>query len=63
MIEYAEVLTLTPAAVDDDLRSRMQATFSDKQIVELTMLVAWENSRARFNRAFGIEPEGYDARS
>jgi hypothetical protein len=28
-------------------------------MVELTVTTAWENSRARFNRGFGIESEGF----
>jgi hypothetical protein len=27
--------------------------------VELTSAIAWENFRARFNRGFGIEAEGF----
>jgi len=52
-------LTATPAAVDDDLRGRIAATFTRKQAVELTHLIAWENARARFNRGFDIQPDGY----
>lgn len=57
--EYAEALTATPSAVDDDLRNRIAATFTRKQAVELTHLIAWENARARFNRGFDIQPDGY----
>jgi hypothetical protein len=28
-------------------------------MVELTSAIAWENFRARFNRGFGIEAEGF----
>jgi len=28
-------------------------------MVELTAAIAWENFRARFNRGFGIEAEGF----
>ena len=28
-------------------------------LVELTAAIAWENYRARFNWAFGIEPQGF----
>jgi len=45
--------------VDDDLRQRMAAAFSRKQLVELTHLVAWENARSRFNRGFDIQPDGF----
>ncbi len=59
MAEYADALTVTPSAVDDDLRGRIAATFTPAQAVELTHLIAWENARARFNRGFDIQPDGY----
>ena len=59
VVEYAEVLTMTPVAVDDELRVRLRSHLSEKQLVELTNLIAWENARARFNRGFGIEADGY----
>ena len=30
-------------------------------VVELTATIAWENYRARFDHAFGIEAEGFSA--
>lgn len=57
----AEALSTTPASIDDELRMRLAARFSEKQVVELANLVAWENARARFNRTFDIGPEGYQA--
>lgn len=59
MIEYAEALTVTPSTADDDLRHRMAASFTRKQVVELTNTIAWENARARFNRGFDVQPDGY----
>lgn len=59
MIELAEALTLTPATVSDELKARLDARFSPKQQVELSHTVAWENARARFNRTFGVGPDGY----
>jgi len=50
---------VTPAAVTDDLRARLRNEFNDKQLAELTSFIAWENARARFNRGFDIQPEGY----
>lgn len=50
---------MTPVAMTDDLEQRLNATFSPKQVVELTHTIAWENCRARFNRGFRIEPDGY----
>ncbi len=59
MVELADVLTRTPSNVDDDLRCRLEATFSRKQLVELAHFIAWENCRARFNRAFDVPSTGY----
>lgn len=58
-MEYAEALTATPATVDDDLRDRMSQSFTPKQLVELAQSIAWENARARFNRGFDVQPDGY----
>ncbi len=57
--EFAEAMTKTPAEVTDDLRIRLRTHLSEKQVTELANFIAWENARARFNRAFDIQPEGY----
>jgi alkylhydroperoxidase family enzyme len=54
-------LTATPVTVDDDLRRPIAAALTPKQAVELTNIIAWENARARFNRGFDVQPDGYDA--
>ncbi len=36
-----------------------QHFFDPQQMVELTSAIAWENYRARFDHAFGIEAEGF----
>lgn len=59
VIEYAEALTMTPTTVDDALRARLRVEFTKKQLAELTHFIAVENLRARFNRGFDIQPEGY----
>ena len=33
--------------------------YNDTQIVELTSAIAWENDRARFDHALGVEAEGF----
>jgi pimeloyl-ACP methyl ester carboxylesterase len=38
-----------------------QRHFNPQQMVELTSAIAWENYRARFDHAFGIEAEGFSA--
>lgn len=59
-VEFADVLSRSPVLVSDDLRSRMDAEFSEKQLVELANTIAWEHARARFNRGLGIESDGFD---
>ena len=58
-LRYAVALTHTPAEVPEELFDRLRGQFSPKQMVELTTAIAWENFRARFNRGFGIEAEGF----
>ena len=50
---------MTPSNVSDDVHRRLRDRFSEKQIVELSNNIAWENARARFNRGFRVEPDGY----
>jgi hypothetical protein len=45
--------------VSDTLFTKLRARFTDAQLVELTAALAWENYRARFDHAFGIEAEGF----
>ncbi|HYH60199.1 MAG TPA: carboxymuconolactone decarboxylase family protein [Thermoleophilaceae bacterium] len=59
VLEYADAITRTPVDVGDDLFDRLRAHFDEKQLVELTAAIAWENWRARFNWAFGIDQQGY----
>ena len=57
-LEYAEAMTATPARVHEELFRALEAQLSPEQMVELTAAIALENFSARFNHAFGIEPEG-----
>jgi alkylhydroperoxidase family enzyme len=59
VLEYADRMTSTPVEVSDALFARMREKFSDAQLVELTASIAWENYRARFDHAFGIETENF----
>ncbi|MFI5268171.1 MAG: hypothetical protein ACHQ7M_12425 [Chloroflexota bacterium] len=43
----------------DVVFAEAQRHFSDVQLVELAATVAMENERARFNRAFGVEPQHF----
>jgi alkylhydroperoxidase family enzyme len=53
-MEYADAISKTPVKVSDELFSRIKEFFDEKQIVELTASIAFENYRARFNHALGI---------
>jgi alkylhydroperoxidase family enzyme len=53
-------MTSTPACVTDELIVRLREHFTEKQLVELTAAIAFENYRARFNSAMGIPAEGYE---
>jgi alkylhydroperoxidase family enzyme len=52
-------MTRTPVEVPDALFARLRERFSEEQLVELTSAIAWENYRARFDHAFGIEGENF----
>jgi len=59
VVRYAVAMTATPVEVSDDLFAKLQQHFTERQLVELTSALAWENYRARFDHAFGIEAEGF----
>jgi len=59
ILQYADAMTSTPVEVPDTMFASLRERFNDAQLVELTANIAWENYRARFNHAFGIEAEGF----
>lgn len=63
MLEYADGITQTPVEVPDALFAKLREKFTDAQLVELTATLAWENYRARFDHALGVEAEGFTAGS
>ena len=58
-LEYAERVTYTDRSVDDALFARLRQHYSEPQIVELTVVVAFENFRSKFNPPLGIEAQGF----
>ena len=58
-LDYAVALSDTPAEVSDELYAALREHLSEKQMVELTATVAFENYLARFNRGFAVEAIGY----
>jgi alkylhydroperoxidase family enzyme len=59
ILEYADRMTRTPVEISDALFARLREHFNEAQLVELTSSIAWENYRARFDHAFGIEAENF----
>ena len=59
VLRFTVALTRTPADVPEELFNSLREHFNPRQLVELTVAIAWENFRARFNRGFGIEAEGF----
>ena len=52
-------MTRAPVEVSDSLFARLREHFSEPQLVELTSAIAWENYRARFDHAIGIDGENF----
>jgi alkylhydroperoxidase family enzyme len=59
VLEYADRMTQVPVEVPDALFIRLREQFNEAALVELTSAIAWENYRARFDHAFGIEGENF----
>lgn len=52
-------LTRTPSDVCDELYQELRRHFSQRELVELNTAICWGNYRARFNRTFAVEAEGF----
>ena len=61
ILRYTEGMTQTPAEVSETVFEELKQYFNTAQIVELTAMIAFENLRARFNRALHIEADGFCA--
>jgi AhpD family alkylhydroperoxidase len=59
VMAYAEAMTTTPPTVTDDMVAGLREQLGDAAVVELTMMVAIENQRSRFNSAMGLASQGY----
>jgi alkylhydroperoxidase family enzyme len=59
VLDYAVAMTATPVDVPQTLFAELRQHFNDEQMIELTATVAWENYRARFDHALGIEAQGF----
>jgi 4-carboxymuconolactone decarboxylase len=61
ILRYAEGMSATPAEVAEVDFDELKRYFNTAQIVELTVMIAYENLRARFNRALHVEADGFCA--
>jgi alkylhydroperoxidase family enzyme len=57
-LEYADCITLSDRDVSDELFAELRQHFDDDAIVELTAVIAWENSSSKFNRALRVGSQG-----
>ena len=62
VLAFAEALTATPPSVTDEMVASLDRQLGHAATVELTMLVAVENQRSRFNSAMGLASQGYSDR-
>lgn len=59
VMAFAEGVSGESDDVDDELVARLRAELGEDGLVELTMMVAVENQRSRFNRVLGLTSQGF----
>ncbi len=59
VLQYADGVTISGQEVSDELFAELRRRFSEEAIVELTVHVAFENFRSKFNHALRIEAQGF----
>jgi AhpD family alkylhydroperoxidase len=62
VLRYADAMTRTPVRVPDVLFEALKTFYTDRQILEMTAAIAWENFHARVNHAIDLEAEGMAGR-
>ena len=58
-LDLAVAMTVTPTHVSDELRAALRRHLTDGQLTELVSAIAWENHRARLNRALDVRAVGF----
>ena len=53
-LEYADAMTITGRDVSDELFARVRKFYDEEALIELTAIIAWENSSSKFNRALRV---------
>lgn len=59
VLDLAVAMSATPAEVPDELRAALLEQLTRAQFTEIAATVAWENHRARLNRAVGARAAGF----
>ncbi len=59
VLDFTVAVSSTPAEVADELRTALRQQLGAAGLAELAATVAWENHRARINRALGVRPMGF----
>jgi alkylhydroperoxidase family enzyme len=62
VLTYADAMSRTPMEVDDAMVAALREHLESEALVELTMMVAVENQRSRFNSALGLTGQGFKDR-
>jgi alkylhydroperoxidase family enzyme len=57
-LQYADAITLSEQDVDAALFERVRGCFGEDAVIELTAVIAWENSSSKFNRALRVPSQG-----
>ena len=53
-LAYADAITITDQDVSEELFARLREFYNEDELVELTVIIAWENASSKFNRAFRV---------
>lgn len=61
VVAYAVASTATPSAATDEQVAELRDALGDAALVELTMIIAIENERSRFNASLGLVSQGFSA--
>jgi alkylhydroperoxidase family enzyme len=59
ILDLAVAMSQAPATVPEQLRRDLLQHLSPGQLAEVAATIAWENYRARLNRALGVRAAGF----
>ena len=59
VLDLVVAMSSTPAEVPDTLRENLLHHLTKGQFTEIAATIAWENHRARLNKALGVRAAGF----